>query len=142
MRIVFGAALVGIVAICLWWYFAPDTIITHRDDTTATPTMHTGGHEESPPEPVSQNQGASIGEENTVNFTCTDHKSFTAVFMRDIVALTLSDGRQIELRQAISGSGIRYLNNTQTIEFRGKGLDASLAENGATTYSDCKADHI
>ncbi len=61
----------------------------------------------------------------------------TAVFTRDIVALTLSDGRQMTLRQAVSGSGIRYLNNTETIEFRGKGNGGYLMENDKTTYADC-----
>lgn len=92
-------------------------------------------HEETLPAPT-EHQGASIGEENLVEFTCTEGKTMTAVFARDILGLTLSDGRQITLR-AESGSDIRYLNNTQTIEFRRQGDKVSLLEGGKTTYGGC-----
>lgn len=94
-------------------------------------------HEETPPAPT-ETQGASIGDENLVEFVCADGKTMTAVFTRDIVGLTLSDGRQLTLRQAESGSGIRYLNNTQTIEFRGQGDEAFLIEGETTTYGKCR----
>lgn len=94
--------------------------------------------EETPPL-VRDEQGAAIGEENLVTFSCTEGKSITAVFERDIAALTLSDGRQITLRQAPSASGIRYLSNDATIEFRGKGTEGSLVERSLETYSSCVA---
>lgn len=95
-------------------------------------------HEEKPPAPT-EHQGASIGEENLVEFTCAEGKTMTAVFARDILGLTLSDGRQITLREAENGSGIRYLNNTQTIEFRGRGEKAFLIEGKETTHAECAA---
>ncbi|OGG60390.1 hypothetical protein A2765_02995 [Candidatus Kaiserbacteria bacterium RIFCSPHIGHO2_01_FULL_56_24] len=122
-----------------WWYLSRMNVETAQNTRPDAPAVPTGGHEESPPIPVTESQGASIGSENEVEFTCTGGKTMTAVFTRDIVALTLSDGRQLTLRQAASASGIRYLNNTETIEFNGKGNDAFLTENGTTTYIDCKA---
>lgn len=132
---------VGIGALVLaggWWIAVKNTetaVNPHRDAPKSTVSTK----EESPPEPTTSHQGASIGEENAVEFTCAGGKSMTAVFTRDIIGITLSDGRQLTLRQAESGSGIRYLNNTQTIEFRGKGDEAYLEENGAMTYRDCTA---
>ena len=81
--------------------------------------------------------GAAIGSENLVTFKCDGGKSIVAVFERDIVALALSDGRQVTLRQAASGSGIRYLSNDAKIEFRGKGSEGFLIENG--TNLNCVA---
>lgn len=93
--------------------------------------------EKTTPSSVQEIQGASIGSENEVSFVCDEGKTITAVFARTIVGITLSDGRQIELREAASGSGIRYLNNTETIEFRGQGSEGFLVENGKTTYANC-----
>lgn len=84
-------------------------------------------------------QGAAIGDENLVTFACEGGKTITAVFERDIVGVTLSDGRQLVLRQAESGSGIRYLSNDTSVEFRGKGNEGSLIESGVTTYAGCVA---
>ncbi len=104
--------------------FVIPSIETTKEETSPRPTEH---------------QGASIGEENLVEFTCAEGKTMTAVFARDILGLTLSDGRQITLRQAESGSGVRYLNNTQTIEFRGQGEKAFLIEGKETTHAECAA---
>lgn len=90
------------------------------------------------PEPV-RSPGASIGDENLVEFRCDGQKTFTAVFARDIVGLTLDDGRQLELRQVVSGSGIRYANPNGTIEFHGKGEGGFLQEGAMTTYANCVA---
>jgi len=105
-----------------------------REDTSEMP-------QENEPEDVRvlDAQGAAIGDENLVTFMCEGGKTITAVFERDIVGVTLSDGRQLVLRQAQSGSGIRYLSNDTTVEFRGKGNEASLSENGITTYTACTA---
>lgn len=137
--------LIAIAAVVIlggcWWYYASLNIdVAHNEAQLVGKQLPpTGGHEESPPEPVTQNQGASSGQENTAEFSCAAGKTMTAVFTRDIVGLTLSDGRQIELREATSGSGIRYLNNTGSIEFRGKGDGAYLQEGGTSTYADCTA---
>lgn len=141
--------IIGIGALILggaWWYYTSLNIDVAKNDIPLVGKQlpQIGGHEESPPEPVTQTQGASIGEENAVEFACADGKSMTAIFTRDIVGITLSDGRQLTLRQATSGSlagqaGVRYLNNTETIEFRSQGDAAFLDENGKTTYADCKA---
>ncbi len=134
--------IIGLGALVLlgaWWYYTSLNIDVAHNEAQPPAQLKQGGHEESPPEPVIETQGASIGEENAVEFACADGKSFTAVFTRDIVGLTLSDGRQLTLRQAESASGIRYLNNTQTIEFRGKEDGGYIEENGTMTYRDCKA---
>jgi membrane-bound inhibitor of C-type lysozyme len=87
------------------------------------------------------NPGASIGSENEVHFACADRKKITAIFARDIVALTLSDGRQITLRESPSQSGVRYVNNTGTIEFRGERSEGVLVEDGVATFSSCVAEN-
>ncbi len=135
--------VVGIGALVIlggWWYLASMNVETaYNPQIPAPQKTPSGGHEETPPEPVTENQGASIGSENEAEFTCDDGKTMIAVFTRDLVALTLSDGRQMTLRQAVSVSGIRYLNNTETIEFHGKGNEAYLGENGTMTYVGCKS---
>jgi membrane-bound inhibitor of C-type lysozyme len=120
-----------------FWYSQSNTEIARNTDTKP-PTPAAAVSEEKLPEPSRPVQGASIGDENAVDFTCAGGTSITAVFTRDIVGLTLSDGRQMTLREASSESGVRYLNNTENIEFRGGDEGASFSENGATTYKDCK----
>lgn len=118
------------------WYYVRMNISTAENTYTPTTQKPSGGHEESPPpETVS----ARAGEDALATFACANGTTMTAVFMRDLVDLTLSDGRQITLSQAVSGSGIRYTNETETIEFRSKGEEATLTEGGDTTYADCKA---
>jgi hypothetical protein len=58
------------------------------------------------------------------------------------VALALSDGRNLDLPQVPSGSGIRYEGKSaqgSDITFVSKGSDAFLEESGSITYSDCVA---
>lgn len=131
------AAAIVVLAGAYWYYTSLNIDVAHNEPQLGKQLPPTTGHEESPPEPATQNQGASIGEENAVEFTCAGGKTITAVFARDILGLTLSDGRQLTLRQATSGSGIRYLNNTETIEFRGKGEEAYLQEGEEITFTDC-----
>ena len=138
MRKAFVFVGIGAIILAGGWWIAENNTETARNPHSESMPISTG-KEESPPEPVAPQQGASIGEENAVEFSCAGGKSFTAVFTRDIVGLTLSDGRQLTLRQAESASGIRYLNNTETIEFRGKGDEAYLEENDTMTYRDCRA---
>lgn len=132
-----GIAVVAIAVIFAggWWYFAQSNKVIVKDIETADESPLESDASAQPP----ASQGAAIGDENLANFKCAGGKTITAVFERDIVALTLSDGRQMTLRQATSGSGIRYLSNDTKIEFRGKGNEGSLIENGATTYSGCIA---
>lgn len=128
--------LIGIGAIIIAvgsWFLVTSNTSNARNMPEASST----DVREMPPVPISETQGAAIGEENSVDFTCAGGKSMIAIFTRDILALTLSDGRQVTLRQAESGSGISYLNAAASIEFRGKGDEALLQENGATTYSGC-----
>ena len=53
------------------------------------------------------------------------------------VKLTLSDGRELSVPQAVSGSGARYANSNETFVFWNKGNTAFIEENGKTTYSGC-----
>lgn len=130
--------VVGLGAIILgagWWYMAQSSeqVVEVIRETETTPQA------KQPAEDAKESQGAAIGDENLAEFKCDGGKSITAVFERDIVGVTLSDGRQLVLRQAVGGSGIRYLSNDTKIEFRGKGNEGSLIENGETTYSNCSA---
>jgi membrane-bound inhibitor of C-type lysozyme len=130
--------LVGIGAVILgagWWYMArsSDEVVKVIDE--AEEVRPAAGTDT----PTRENQGAAIGEENMVEFKCAGGTSITAVFERDIVGVTLSDGRQLVLRQAQSANGIRYLSNDTKIEFRGEGNTGALIENGSTTYADCTA---
>lgn len=133
------ALAIAVLAGSLWYYTSLNIETAHNDALPPKAAQPVGGHEESPPEPATLHQGASIGEENAVEFTCAGGKGMTAIFARDILGLTLSDGRQLEMRQATSGSGIRYLNNTGAIEFRGKGEEAYLQEGDTIMYAECVA---
>jgi len=53
------------------------------------------------------------------------------------VKLILGDGREMTLLQTISGSGIRYAANDESIIFWSKGESAFITENNAETYSNC-----
>ncbi len=88
---------------------------------------------------VNDRQGAAIGEENLVTFSCADSKHIAVVFERDIAGITLSDGRQFTLRLARSDTGIRYLSPDASIELSGRGNDAELTEKGIPTYTACTA---
>ncbi|MBL8158706.1 MliC family protein [bacterium] len=131
------AAAIVILSGSLWYYTSLNIETAHNDALPPKPQQQRG-HEESPP-PESSEVSAHGGEEALATFTCSGGKTMTAVFVRDLVDLTLSDGRQLTLNQAISGSGIRYTNSSETIEFRGKGNDAYLQEGESITYADCVA---
>lgn len=130
---------VGIVILLgATWYYIRGNINTAENTYAPTTSQQpSGGHEESPP-PVGT-VSARAGEDALATFACANGTTMTAVFMRDLVDLTLSDGRQITLTQVESGSGIRYANETGSIEFHSKGEEAFLTEGGDTTYADCKA---
>jgi len=78
----------------------------------------------------------------TATFVCADDNSIVAKFYADEVALTLSDGRDLALPQAMSGSGARYANADESIVFWNKGNTAFLTEGAddTMTYKDCVAD--
>ncbi len=84
---------------------------------------------------------------NSVNYSCEGGKSIAAAFTQNAVALTLSDGRSLNLPQAISGSGIRYeMIATSTsaptstdIVFWSEGNNAFMTENSSSTYENCLA---
>ncbi len=134
MKVAVSITILALIALSAFFFMREDSVPLAQPVTVSQPIET--AHEEKPPAPT-ERQGASIGEENLVEFACAEAKTMTAVFTRDILGLTLSDGRQITLRQAESDSGIRYLNNTQTIEFRGGGEQASLVEGGGATYANC-----
>jgi len=73
-------------------------------------------------------------------FRCADGRTIAATFRngaRASVQLALSDGRRLDLPQAVSGSGARYANAGESVVFWNKGDTAFLEEGGATTYRDC-----
>ena len=76
---------------------------------------------------------------STVSYSCDAGKTITAVYGNASAALTLSDGRVLTLAQAVSGSGVRYTDAADTIEFRNEGSNAFLTESGTTTYNKCVA---
>ena len=55
------------------------------------------------------------------------------------VTLVLSDGRKIELPQAISVSSVRYANKDESFVFWNKGEMAFIDEKGKSTFEDCWA---
>ena len=84
---------------------------------------------------------------NAVSYSCEDGKSIGAAFTQTSVALSLSDGRSLNLPQTVSGSGIRYemtATSTQAptstdIVFWSEGNNAFITENASSTYQDCLA---
>src|SRR5271170_3154148 len=104
----------------------------------------------------SQSSGSSTTTpSNAVSYFCSDGKGIKAIFFENpqsYVVLALSDGRALNLPQAVSGSGIRYelpdapvqagrspatASSTEDIVFWSEGNNAFLTENGATTYGNC-----
>ena len=76
-----------------------------------------------------------------VTFSC-DTGSMVATFASSTLMLSLSDGRTFTLPQVESGSGIRYETGAGTsndVAFESEGSNASLMENGKTTYANCVA---
>ena len=74
---------------------------------------------------------------NSAIFNCADNKTIQAVFLKDNVSLTLSDGRHLQLPQGMSGSGARYVNTDESFVFWNKGDTAFIEEGKDTTYKDC-----
>ncbi len=72
----------------------------------------------------------------TALFKCAAGKTIDATFYASAVDLTLSDGRSLNLPQAMSGSGARYANADESFVFWNKGNTAFITE-GKETYSGC-----
>ena len=70
-------------------------------------------------------------------FTCAGGKAIGAEFSGDMVALSLSDGRNLTLPHALSADGARYANADESFVFWNKGNTAFIQENGKNTYTDC-----
>lgn len=85
---------------------------------------------------------AMAADSHTVSasFSCDGGKKIEAVFTtgsQPSVQLSLSDGRQIELPQAMSASGARYANHDESFVFWNKGRTAFIEEAGQRTYTGC-----
>lgn len=74
---------------------------------------------------------------NSVVFNCAENKNIQAIFFKDKVELTLSDGRNMLIPQAISASGARYANSDESFIFWNKGDTAFIDENGEQTFKEC-----
>lgn len=129
------AAAIVILSGSLWYYTSLNIETAHNDALPPKPQQQRG-HEESPP-PESSEVSAHGGEEALATFTCSGGKTMTAVFVRDLVDLTLSDGRQLTLHQVEAASGIRYTDAEARIEFSSKDYGASLQEGDRMTFTDC-----
>ena len=70
-------------------------------------------------------------------FVCENEKTINAVFFSEKAELSLSDGRNMILFQAISASGARYVNQDESFVFWNKGDTAFVEENGIQTFSSC-----
>jgi len=73
-------------------------------------------------------------------FDCDGGKTVKAVFesgAQSLVKLALSDGREITLPQARSGSGARYADADESFVFCNKGDTAFIEERGRVTYRGC-----
>jgi hypothetical protein len=74
---------------------------------------------------------------NSALFNCIENKTIQAVFLKDKVSLTLSDGRHFLLSQGMSGSGARYVNTDESFVFWNKGDTAFIEEGNVSTYKNC-----
>lgn len=76
----------------------------------------------------------------TAFYTCAEGKQIAAAYFTSTVSIILSDGRAMNLKQAVSGSGTRYTNPDDNLEFWSKGNGAFITENGGDdpTFADCE----
>jgi membrane-bound inhibitor of C-type lysozyme len=74
---------------------------------------------------------------NPANFNCSENKTIQALFFKDRVELSLSDGRNMLISQAVSASGARYANTDESFVFWNKGDTAFINEGDKTTFKDC-----
>jgi membrane-bound inhibitor of C-type lysozyme len=74
---------------------------------------------------------------NSVIFNCDESKNIKAIFYKDRVYISLSDGRNMSLPQVLSGSGARYANFDESFVFWNKGDTAFVNEGNISTYKNC-----
>lgn len=83
-----------------------------------------------------------LGEKpvNSAQFSCDADKTIQADFYKDKVRLVLSDGRTLDLPQAVSASGARYADAAGTTVFWNKGDTAFVTEGSDTnqTFANCE----
>ena len=90
--------------------------------------------------PATAPTATSASSDKRAVFDCADGSSIAATFHLPAdtsVDIVLSDGRELSLPHAISGSGARYATSGEAIVFWNKGNSAFIQENGTTTYDDC-----
>jgi membrane-bound inhibitor of C-type lysozyme len=73
------------------------------------------------------------------NYACAEGKTFAILaYPAEQQRVTLFiEGKTVELKQQVQGSGTRHSDGTYTLI--AKGVDAFIEQNGAQTYRDCKA---
>lgn len=76
---------------------------------------------------------------NDVVFQCESSKSIHAVFYKNSVHVSLSEGLETFLPQTISASGARYANDDESLVFWNKGNTAFVTQGDLNkpTYSNC-----
>lgn len=84
-------------------------------------------------------QDAASPTITNVQYACSEGKTIQATYFNNTVELQLSDGRNLLLMQGISGSGVRYTNNDESITFWNKGNTAFIEEGQeeTITYNNC-----
>lgn len=74
---------------------------------------------------------------NFATFNCAEDKTIQAIFFKNGVELTLSDGRNMFISQVVSASGTRYANTGESFVFWNKGDTAFVEENNKITFNNC-----
>lgn len=79
---------------------------------------------------------------NSASFICDKDRAIKADFYEGKVNLALDDGRDIELPQLISASGVRYGNEDESFVFWNKGDTAFITEGPQKqeTFSNCEVE--
>jgi putative hemolysin len=85
-------------------------------------------------------QVAAAARTVKARFACNDGRSIDATFVNgpdSSVRLALSDGRKLNLPQAMSASGARYATPDESVVFWNKGSTAFIEEKGKPTFDGC-----
>lgn len=97
-------------------------------------------------------EGEGQAQGITAAFTCDAGKTIAATFYnapaipgengapptpQGSAHLVLSDGRTLDLPQALSADGARYASSDESIVFWNVGDTATLTESGTSTYANC-----
>lgn len=139
MRSIAALVIVSALTLIGWYVLQEPAAEEALRDSAAAPQVS----DENAEAQLQESPAVSTSPENTVLFTCTDAKSLTAVFKRDMVGVTLSDGRQFELREVRVDDGVRYENTYERTALVGSSnaseARVSFEEAGVRTYSNCGA---